>query len=70
MGLQFQQIQQREEIKDFKAYAEGFGVQHFSCNGSDFGIRIKLRMFYIHQRTTKASVAIYSLHAKCSFLCG
>ncbi|MCB9760412.1 MAG: hypothetical protein H6739_11290 [Alphaproteobacteria bacterium] len=23
-------------IKDFAAYAAGFGVQHFSCNGSDF----------------------------------
>ena len=23
-------------IKDFKVSAEGFGVQHFSCNGSDF----------------------------------
>ena len=23
-------------IKDFAAYAEGFGIRHFSCNGSDF----------------------------------
>jgi len=23
-------------IKDFKKYAEGFGVKHFSCDGSDF----------------------------------
>ena len=23
-------------IKDFQSYSEGFGVRHFSCNGSDF----------------------------------
>ncbi|MBM74982.1 MAG: hypothetical protein CMK59_06255 [Proteobacteria bacterium] len=23
-------------IKDFQAYSEGFGIRHFSCNGSDF----------------------------------
>ena len=28
-------------IKDFAAYAEGFGMRHFSCHGGDFGMYMK-----------------------------
>ena len=51
-------------IKDFKAYAEGFGVQHFSCNGSDFNdtYETSYECFkYIKEQQKPALLHVHSL---------
>ena len=52
-------------IKDFAAYAEGFGVKHFSCNGADFWDVYQTTSRVAEYVQTQQKPVLFHVHSLC-----